>query len=188
MPNIYSIGILKKKKTVEKKQILLYNKIDMKKQKIYLDTSIINFALEDEISINERDVTQVLCEQIKQGKYEAFVSDVVIQELINTPDEIKRTKLLDCVNSLVLDKPLTLTDEINILADRYVSEKIIPAKHKDDALHIAICTVNDIDVLVSWNFEHLVKHKTRMEVFGINMLLGYKLIDLCTPQEVIEDV
>ena len=166
----------------------MYNKINMKKQKLYLDTTIINFALDEEVSIHERDITQVLCEQIKQGKYEAFISDVVIQELVNTPNEIKRAKLLDCVNDLVVGKSLMITDEINVLTDKYISEKIVPVKYRDDALHIAICTVNDIDVLVSWNFEHLVKHKTRMEVFGINMLLGYKIIDLCTPQEVIEDV
>ena len=172
---------------LEKRDDLRYNEI-MKKQKLYLDTTIINFALDDEISVHERDITQVLCSQIKQSKYKAFVSDVVMQELLNTPNEIKRQKLLDCAKSLVLEQPLALTDEIHVLADKYISEKIIPVKYRDDALHIAICTVNDIDVLVSWNFEHLVKHKTRMEVFGINMLLGYKIIDLCTPQEVIENV
>lgn len=47
---------------------------------------------------------------------------------------------------------------------------------------------NELDILVSWNFKHLVKHKTRVEVTGVNTLLGYKNIDICAPWEVIESV
>ncbi|MFQ5835442.1 MAG: hypothetical protein ACE5HR_05940 [bacterium] len=74
------------------------------------------------------------------------------------------------------------------LANKYIVEGVIPVKYGNDATHIAVASVNDLDVVVSWNFEHIVKHKTRIEVIGINTFMGYKAIDLCTPREVIEDV
>jgi len=58
-------------------------------------------------------------------------------------------------------------------------------KYRDDALHIAVAVVNDLDVVVSWNFKHIVKLKTRMEANGINKMLGYKEIEICSPEEVI---
>lgn len=53
-------------------------------------------------------------------------------------------------------------------------------------MHIAIATIHNMDILVSWNFAHIVKVKTRKEVDAINALLGYKSIELASPQEVIE--
>jgi hypothetical protein len=72
------------------------------------------------------------------------------------------------------------------LADRYVKEGIIPARYRSDALHIAAAVTNGIDVIVSWNFEHIVKLKTRVMVDGVNKLLGYHEIEICSPEEVIE--
>ena len=73
------------------------------------------------------------------------------------------------------------------LAEKYIDEGVIPVRHRDDALHIAIATVNNFDVIVSWNFEHMVKTKTRREVQGVNTLMGYRFIDIATPTEVIGD-
>ena len=46
--------------------------------------------------------------------------------------------------------------------------------------------INGLEVIVSWNFEHIVKLKTRVMVNGINRLLGYHEIEICSPEEVIE--
>ena len=74
------------------------------------------------------------------------------------------------------------------LAARYISEGVIPAKYRDDAYHIAIATVNNLDAILSWNFQHIVKMKTKREVVAINLTEGYKPIDIYTPGEVVEDV
>lgn len=81
---------------------------------------------------------------------------------------------------------LPLTDEVKALADRYIEEKVIPEKERNDAVHIAVASINNLDAIVSWNFEHMVKFKTRREVRGINTLMGYKTIEICSPQEMIE--
>ena len=159
----------------------------MKKVALYLDTSVISFALSQDIPDNDRNITLKLLEEINKGRYEAFISDVVVRELGNTQDAVKRGKLLKLVENIELEGVLSVDEEIDRVADKYIEEGIIPAVYRDDALHIAITSVKGLDVLVSWNFKHLVKHKTRIEVAGVNTLLGYRSIDICTPWEVIED-
>jgi predicted nucleic acid-binding protein len=155
---------------------------------LYLDTSVISFALSDDIPVDDRDITLKLIEEINKGNYKGFISDVVIREIGNTRDSAKRDKLLKLVNNIELDDVLSVDEEADRLADKYIKEGIIPVVYRDDALHLALASVNGLDILVSWNFKHLVKHKTRIEVAGVNTLLGYKAIDICTPWEVIEDV
>jgi hypothetical protein len=83
---------------------------------------------------------------------------------------------------------LYLGEDSQALAKRYVKQGIIPAKYENDALHIAIASVNDLDVVVSWNFKHIVKVKTKKEVTGVNALMGYKDREIYSPLEVVEDV
>ncbi len=61
-------------------------------------------------------------------------------------------------------------------------------KYQDDALHIAIASVNEMDVLLSWNFQHIVKLKTKREAVGVNMLMGYGSLEIYTPREVVDNV
>jgi len=159
----------------------------MRKLALYLDTSVISFALSEDISDDDRNITLKLIEEINRGRYEGFISDVVIRELGSTQDAVKRGKLLKLVENMELNEVLAVDEEIDRVADKYIEEGIIPAVYRDDALHIALTSVKGLDILVSWNFKHLVKHKTRIEVAGVNTLLGYKTIDICTPWEVIED-
>jgi hypothetical protein len=73
------------------------------------------------------------------------------------------------------------------LADIYVSEKIIPQKYRTDGLHIAIATVNDLDMIISMNFQHIVKRKTILATGKINNLNGYRAIEIYSPMEVVEN-
>ena len=160
----------------------------MRKLALYLDTSVISFALSEDISDSDRDVTLKLIEGINKGRYEGFISDVVIRELGNTRDPAKRDKLLKLARDVAFGGVLSVDEEIDTLADKYIEEGVIPVVYRDDALHIALASVKGLDILISWNFRHLVKHKTRIQVAGVNTMLGYKAIDICTPWEVIEDV
>ncbi len=76
--------------------------------------------------------------------------------------------------------------EAEELAERYIREGIIPIRYRSDALHIAVAVINGIEAIVSWNFEHIVKLKTRVMVNGVNRLLGYHEIEICSPEEVVE--
>ena len=81
---------------------------------------------------------------------------------------------------------LLVTEDVAALADRYIEAKIIPANKRNDAVHIAVATFHNLDVIVSWNFEHMVKLKTRRGVPAINTLMDYKGIEICSPLEMIE--
>ncbi|OGR50903.1 MAG: hypothetical protein A3I11_06235 [Elusimicrobia bacterium RIFCSPLOWO2_02_FULL_39_32] len=156
----------------------------MKKLKLYFDTSVLNFAIATDVP-NEKDATLKLFKEIEEGKYEVFVSSVVIDEIGRAP-EIIAIKLKEVLMKLNAVKLLVNEDSVE-LANKYVENRVIPPRYKDDALHIAVATVNDLDMIVSWNFSHMVKVKTKREVRGINLLNGYKEMEIVSPQEVIED-
>lgn len=153
----------------------------MRKLRLYLETSIFNFAFAEE-SPKEREVTLKLFEKLDQ--YEPYISEIVIVEINRAPQK-KKEELLGLLNKYVFEE-LIFDESAKILADRYIQEGIIPQKYQEDAFHIAIASSNNLDVLISWNFAHIVKLKTKREIQGINLLLGYKEIEICSPWEVVE--
>jgi predicted nucleic acid-binding protein len=157
----------------------------MKIFKLYFDTSIFNFAFAEDIP-REKEVTLRLFEELKKGRYEVFVSEVVIREINRAPQE-KAIKLRDLIKK-INPIELILDDNSQALAKEYIRQGVIPPRYEDDALHIAVASVNNLDVIVSWNFTHIVKLKTKREVVGINTLMGYKPIEISSPWEVVENV
>ena len=152
--------------------------------KLYLDTSVINFAISEQGVAKEKEVTLQLFEQIKRGRFEAGISEVVLREISRAPEK-KARALMEVLRGVPLVN-LIVSEEAERLANKYVEETIIPQKYREDALHIAMAAVYEYDVVVSWNFEHMVKVKTRREVHGVNLMMGYKSIDIATPEEVID--
>jgi predicted nucleic acid-binding protein len=154
--------------------------------KIYLETSVLNFVFADDSPDKKADTIK-LFEEIKNGRYAPFTSDYVKKEINNTPDRNKKEEM----NKLIVEhniKRLRKTNEIKRLADEYVKEGIIPEKYTTDALHIAAATVYDLDIIVSWNFQHIVKRKTIVMTEAVNLRNGYKRVEIYSPTEVIEDV
>ena len=157
----------------------------MKKLKVYLDTSVINFLFADEVP-EKRDITKKLFKEILASKYEVYISELVIVEIKKTEAEEKKSKLLIAVQKYQL-KELPRNEEVYYLAEKYLDAKIIPRKFEEDAVHIAYAVVNNLDAVISWNMRHIVKLKTRWGVNSINKIEGYKDIELISPEEVIED-
>ena len=155
----------------------------MKKLKLYLDTTIFNFVFADDAPI-ERDLTRKFFSQINH--FEVFISDIVIEEIAECSAP-KRQKMLELIDKHDI-QTLSLDESSRLLALKYIKEGIIPPKYQDDALHIAIASVHEMDVLLSWNFQHIVKLKTKREAVGVNMLFGYGSIEIYTPREVVDNV
>ncbi len=123
--------------------------------------------------------------EIGAGKYRPFTSRYVIDELAAAPEH-KRDKMLKLI--LEYDIPiLEPTDEAVALADLCVSEDVIPAKYRTDGLHIAIAAVNDLDMIISMNFQHIVKRKTVKMTEHINTMNGYHAVEIYSPMEVVEN-
>ena len=153
----------------------------IRRLRLYLDTSVFNFIFADD-DPRKKEITEKFFDSLP-NLGQIFISEVVLREIRRAP-EPRQTELSGLIGRYT-PRLLELNPETIDLAEKYLDEGIIPRKYRDDALHIAVAVVNDLDVVVSWNFEHIVKLKTRMEVNGINKMLGYKEIEICSPEEVI---
>ncbi|MBI5674560.1 MAG: PIN domain-containing protein [Nitrospirae bacterium] len=155
----------------------------MKRNNIYLDTSVLNFFFEKR-DIEKENSTKDLFMEIKQGKFAAHISELVLREIGAAPAARKRS-LLSLIKTYPIEI-LQVTEESLALADQYLAQGIFPIKYRDDALHIAAAVVHKMDIVISWNMEHMVKLKTRREVKAVNILEGYNEMEICTPLEVID--
>jgi predicted nucleic acid-binding protein len=156
----------------------------MKTPKIYLETTMFNFPFADDSPQYKADTIRLFSET-RAGRFEPYTSEYVIDELNKTTDEKKR-ELMKALIAEYNIKTLPATDETKRLADMYVLNGIIPERFATDALHIASATVNNIDFIVSLNFQHIVKHTTIIETEIVNAREGYKRVFIHTPAEVIE--
>ena len=127
-----------------------------------------------------------LFKEIATGKYDAYTSEHVIDELKKASDEDKRNKMLDLIQDYGLSVLRPAAEALK-LADIYVAAGVIPEDHFTDALHIAISSVNDIDVILSLNFRHIASKRTEEMTGNINMQNGYRRVDIRPPMEVVED-
>ena len=150
--------------------------------KLYIESSVPNFLFADDAPEKQNITKKFFEEDIK--KFDLFISDLVLDEISKSPIE-KKIKLREAMSKLIL-KELKIDGESEKLAEKYVKAKIIPEKYKNDALHIAIAVVNKLDVVVSWNMEHIVKLKTIIGVNKLNRELKYPEILINTPEEVLE--
>jgi predicted nucleic acid-binding protein len=157
--------------------------VRVERNTIYLDTSVLNFFFED-MDLEKANSTRELFREIRNGKFNAYISELVLREIGRTRG-LKRERLLSLIKTYKIPW-LEVTPECMELTEKYMERKIFPTKYRDDGFHIAIATVHQIDVVVSWNLRHMVKLRTRHEVKAINIAMGYKEIEICTPMEVIE--
>ena len=154
----------------------------MRTPRIYLETTLFNYYFDTDRDANADTVT--LFHEIQAGKYEAYTSIYVTDEL-NKAEEPKRSNMLSLINEYNITV-LPASDEADRLATIYINEKVMPIKYKYDGLHIAVSTVNDLEYIFSLNFEHINKMKTKTMTSNINIREGYKPIYICSPMEVVE--
>ena len=156
----------------------------MRKLKLYLDTSVINFLFADD-AVDFKNITIDFFENYLQS-YDVFISEIVYLEINKTVDSNKRDQLLDVVKKNRIEIFSPLNKDIELLADQYVNSGIIPEKKYEDALHIAYCTYFDFDILLSWNFRHLANINKQIKINMVNRQNGYmKELNLFNPMEVI---
>ena len=111
-----------------------------------------------------------------------FVSDMVIAEIEGTRTMLLRDSLRDFADRF---DSLPIRVESRRLAEEYMKQGAIPSDYPEDALHIAIAILNEMDYLLSWNFRHIVRARTRRIVNAVNLLQGYPEIQVLSPPEVL---
>ncbi|MBN2152456.1 MAG: type II toxin-antitoxin system VapC family toxin [Candidatus Lokiarchaeota archaeon] len=148
-----------------------------RKIKIYLDTSVISAKFDDR-NPDRKELTENFFVIIDQ--YDPYISRITIAEIENTPDEALKSKMQDCVKGFNV---LEISEATENLARQYVKGGAIPKKYQEDAYHIAFAVINEVDYLLSWNFKHVVKQKTRAIANMVNTINRYRNIDIITPAE-----
>ena len=150
----------------------------MKKESLYLDTSVPS-AYYDKRAKERKDATIKFWKEVLPH-YQVYVSEITVKELDDTKDENLRKRLRRLITGF---KILKSNKKIKDLARVYIERGVFSERYVDDALHVAITSFYEISYLVSWNFVHLVKVKTRKWVNSVNTLEGFTEIEIVSPQE-----
>jgi predicted nucleic acid-binding protein len=151
--------------------------------KLFLETTVFNFYFETKQGQKQTDAIR-LFEEIAGGKYEAYTSKAVIDEIKAASKE--KAEKMKTLSKKYIKRVIRPSPEAKRIADIYVKKGIIPLKFWADALHIATATVNKLDFVVSYNLGHIVKTKTMIGTGLANLREGYRQIGLSTPTEVID--
>ncbi|MEA2604585.1 MAG: hypothetical protein QOF89_5577 [Acidobacteriota bacterium] len=149
----------------------------MKKPRIYIDTSVIGGCFDVEFSAWSNG----LMEDFAAGTFMPILSDMVAAEVQDAPEAVRRKyeALLRSEHEFVLT-----TEEVINLAEAYQRREILTPKFYDDGVHIALASVAEADLLVSWNFRHIV-HFDKIRLFNsVNLEQGYKPLQIYSPREV----
>lgn|SRR5574339_279601 len=146
---------------------------------VYADTSVIGGYYDKEFQI----WSIALWNEFISGSKQLMLSDLTVQELEFAKEGIRNLLSMipenNCVNVIVDDEAIRL-------AEIYITEGALTKKSYNDALHIAMATLNNADVLASWNFKHIVNIDRIRLYNSINLRFGYRLIEIRTPREIIK--
>lgn len=148
------------------------------KQRIYLDTSVIGGCKDEEFS----KWSNQLLNEFRRGKRIAVISELTRRELEEAPKEVR--EIVEILPEASIEN-VFFSEEAEILANQYLKEKVVTVKHIVDAQHIAIASVEQVDVLVSWNFQQIVNLNRIRSFNAVNMRLGYPLLEIRSPMEVV---
>ncbi len=149
------------------------------KQRFYFDTSVFGGVFDAEFE----EATLLLFERVKLGGIICIYSDLTETELNSAPKKIKNFfKVLPKEN---LER-VAVNDEILTLATKYIGEKVVGQSSFDDCVHIATATIYKADILLSWNFRHIVNVYRIRGYNAINLRMNYPSLEIRSPKEIIE--
>lgn len=152
--------------------------MDFKRITLYVDTSVIGGYFDVEFA----EETQALFDNLANSRYDIMYSSVRENELLNAPKQVQ--ELLETIPAN-LKRRVELTEEVVKLADKYIAENVVGKTSREDCFHIALATINKADVLVSWNFKHIVNILRIRGYNAVNLKLGYSQIDIRSPKDIV---
>lgn len=150
----------------------------MKKLRIYVDTSVIGGCYDSEFKV----WSEALMEDFRHRRYVPVLSDVTSAEVAPAPEFVQalHRELVALPAEVV-----SVTNETAALVESYTARSVLGARFINDMLHIALATVAEVDVLVSWNFKHIVRLDKIRLFNAVNMEQGYKALAIYSPREVM---
>lgn len=145
-------------------------------KRVYVDTSVVGGRFDKEFNWQ----TEPFWNAVRRGDIMIIVSDILRGEMVAAPPHVRA--FFDALLLLPVEY-VKLSPEAENLAERYISEKVVGESCLDDARHIAIATIARADILVSWNFRHIVNVSRIRGYNSVNLRLGYPMIEIRTPPE-----
>ena len=145
--------------------------------RVYADTSVYGGILDEEFA----EPSRTFFEQVRSGRFHLILSPIVRDELEDAPNSIRA--LFDEMRTMA--EIMDATEEVVGLQQAYLEAVILTPRWAADALHVAVATVSQCRMIVSWNFKHIVSFRKIPLYNGVNLAKGYGAIGIHTPQEVI---
>ena len=155
--------------------------ISIKKLRLYLETTVFNYYFDENRDGHEDTVR--LFEAIGDGEYEAYTSEYAVNELEVTP-EPKRGKMLNLLEKYGISA-IESNEAARELTKRYIYEGIFTENQRLDSSHVAVASIYGLDCLISYNFKHINRVRTKVYTARINQEEGYKGIVILTSGEVL---
>lgn len=149
-------------------------------KRIYIDTSVIGGIFDEEF----KEDTALFFDQLEKKEIVFVISDLFELELLNAPIVVQ--EVLSKYPENFVER-VFLSEEAIQLADFYISEKVVGKSSVEDCRHIAIATINKVDVLVSWNFKHIVNLDRIRGYNSVNLKNGYSIIEIRSPKELLNN-
>ena len=152
----------------------------MRSLRIYIDTSVYGGLHDEEFAAP----TKAFFEAIKDQGCVILASQVTIDELDGAPEAV-RSSFQEWMAGTYVEVPIT--SDVEELAQAYVDAEVLGEASFADAIHVAAATVARADVIVSWNFKHIVNYNRIRKFNGVNALKGYTQIDIRSPLEMEDE-
>jgi predicted nucleic acid-binding protein len=148
------------------------------KQRIYLDTSVFGGYFDIEFE----EFTKPLFDRILNQEFNVLFSAITQDELVNSPEKVQKL-----VKSLKIDTTEFIEETLEAveLANQYIKEKVVGQTSYADCLHIALATINNADLLISWNFKHIVNIQRIRGYNSVNVKFGYRVLEIRSPRDLM---
>ena len=148
-------------------------------QRIYIDTSVIGGYFDEEFEF----YTKLFFEKVEQGKFKVIFSDILATELKGAPEEV--LTFYQSIPRTQIEYVDQSEDSIQ-LGDEYINEGVVGKTSRTDCRHIALATLVNADILVSWNFKHIVNIIRIRGYNSVNIKYGHRVLEIRTPREILE--
>lgn len=147
-------------------------------QRYYFDTSVFGGVFDSEFD----EETAQLFEKVKLGQLICVYSDLTEQELSNAPQQVQT--FFGSLDRNYMER-VEVSQEGFQLAQTYIDEKVVGSTSFADCIHIATATLSKVDVLVSWNFKHIVNIFRIRGYNSINLRLGHQTLEIRSPKDIV---
>jgi len=149
----------------------------VRRVRVYCDTSVFGGFHDEEFA----EATRRFFDEVQHGRYVILISPTTLDELSRAPR--KTQSVLQSVADENIEE-LELTAEVTRLAQAYLAAGVLGKASRGDAAHVAAASVAGADLILSWNFRHIVNYERIQKFNAVNLMNGYRALDIRSPQEI----